>query len=187
MGISSREAESALVEKAQRGDQNSYGELVSLHYPGVLQLVYRMCGDMDLAQDAAQEAFIKAWLHLRNFEPGTSLRSWLYRIAINAALDVLRAGRKTAGADLESLSLTDPQAGPETVLVQKERHRLVQQAVLSLGESSRSILVLREYGGLSYLEIAAALDIPLGTVMSRLSYARTQLKRALLPYIKDGD
>ena len=181
MAIPHAETEAALIAKAQTGDRNAYGELVRHHHPGVVNVVYRMCGDMGLAEDAAQDAFIQAWLHLPSFRPGTSLRNWLYRIAVNAALDVIRRGPKQPFADLETLSMPDPQAGPEAVLLQKERTIAVQQAILSLTEASRAVLVLREYGGLSYQEIATALDIPLGTVMSRLNYARDRLKELLAP------
>ena len=179
MTIPQAETEAALIERAQSGDRNAYGELVRCHHPGVVNVVYRMCGDVELAEDAAQDAFIQAWLHLSTFRPGTSLRNWLYRIAVNAALDGIRRARPQA--DLETLALPDPQAGPEAALLQKERTVAVQQAISALPEASRSVLVLREYGSLSYQEIAAALDIPLGTVMSRLNYARTQLKQALAP------
>ena len=182
MVIPNAETEAALIAKAQNGNRNAYGELVRHHHPGVIKVIYRMCGDVELAQDAAQDAFIRAWLHLPTFRPGTSLRNWLYRIAINASLDVLRRDTKTADTDFESLSMPDPQAGPEAALLQKERTVAVQQAILALTEASRSVLVLREYGGLTYHEIAAALDIPLGTVMSRLNYARLQLKGSLQPY-----
>jgi RNA polymerase sigma-70 factor, ECF subfamily len=171
--------EAALIADAQKGDRNAYGELVRHHHPGVVNVVYRMCGEAELAQDAAQDAFIQAWLHLPSFRPGTSLRNWFYRIAVNAALDVLRGDTKTANNDFETLVMPDPQAGPEAALLQKERTLLVQQAILSLTEASRAVLVLREYGGLSYQEISATLDIPLGTVMSRLNYARQQLKQLL--------
>ena len=109
----------------------------------------------------------------------SSFRNWLYRIAVNAALDSLRRQRRTIDADLESLPIADPQDGPEDELLKRERTTLVRTAILSLSEASRAALVLREYGGLSYAEIALALDIPLGTVMSRLSFARKQLKEAL--------
>ena len=173
--------ETALVIRAQQGDRNAYGELVRLHHPGVVNVVYRMCGDTGLAEDAAQEAFIQAWLHLPGFRPGTSLRNWLYRIAVNAALDVIRREPKTPVADLDSLAVAEPQAGPEALYLQKERAEMVQRALLSLADTSRAVLVLREYGGLSYQEIAATLEIPLGTVMSRLNYARERLKEILVP------
>jgi RNA polymerase sigma-70 factor, ECF subfamily len=177
------ETETELILRAQHGDRHAYGELVRQHHPGVVNVVYRMCGDTELAQDAAQEAFIQAWLHLPTFRPGTSLRNWLYRIAVNAALDVIRRNTKTADNDFETLEMPDPQMGPEAALLQKERTVAVQQAILALTEASRSVLVLREYGGLSYQEIATTLDIPLGTVMSRLNYARMQLKQLLEPQL----
>ena len=182
MVIPDAETEAALITKAQSGNRNAYGELVRHHHPGVINVIYRMCGDVELAEDAAQDAFIRAWIHLPTFRPSTSLRNWLYRIAINAALDILRRDAKIAGVDFETLPTPDPQAGPEAALLQKERKVAVQQAILALTDPCRSVLVLREYGGLTYQEIATALDIPLGTVMSRLNYARIQLKRSLQPH-----
>ncbi len=173
------ETEALLITKAKNGDRNAYGDLVRCHYPYVVDVVYHMCGDAELAQDAAQEAFIRAWLHLSTFRPGTSLRNWLYRIAANAALDVLRRDFKTSETDIDSLAIPDLQAGPEAALLQKERTVAVQKAILSLTEAGRDVLVLREYSGLSYQEISTTLDIPLGTVMSRLNYARNQLKQLL--------
>jgi RNA polymerase sigma-70 factor (ECF subfamily) len=139
-----------------------------------------MCGDVELAEDAAQDAFIQAWLNLSSFRSGTSFRNWIYRIAVNAALDVLRRQPKTPLADVDSLFMADPLDGPEASFIQKERTVIVQQAIQSLTEASRAVLVLREYGGLSYQEIASTLDIPLGTVMSRLNYARDRLKELLV-------
>jgi RNA polymerase sigma-70 factor, ECF subfamily len=173
------ETEATLIEKAQNGDRNAYAELVRQHHQSVISVVYRMCGDPQLAEDAAQDAFIRAWVHLASFQSGTSLRNWLYRIAVNAALDSLRHAPQTPFAEFESLSLPDPQSGPETAFLQKERRLAVQNAISMLPESSRSVLVLREYGGLSYHEISTTLDIPLGTVMSRLNYARQRLKEIL--------
>ncbi|MCG2785292.1 MAG: sigma-70 family RNA polymerase sigma factor [Anaerolineae bacterium] len=185
MAIAQAETEAALIAKAQTGDRSAYGELVRQHHQGVIDVVYRMCGDTHLAEDAAQDAFIQAWLHLPSFRPGTSLRNWLYRIAVNAALDTLRRTPKMPFADLDTLAMPDPQAGPEAALLQKERSLAVQKAISSLPEASRAVLVLREYGGLSYQEISSALDIPLGTVMSRLNYARDRLKEILAPEFID--
>ena len=179
------ETEALLIAKAQNGDRDAFGELVRHHHPGVVNVVYRMCGDVELAEDAAQDAFIQAWLHLPSFRPGTSLRNWIYRIAVNAALDVLRREPKTPLVDLETLSMPDSSAGPEIVLLEKERALIVQRAILSLTEANRSVLTLREYGGLSYQEIAATLNIPLGTVMSRLNYARDRLKELLASQLID--
>ncbi len=172
------ESELELTTRARQGDRDAFAELVRSHYPGLVRVIFRLCGDAALAEDAAQETFIKAWLHLTAFEPGTSLKSWLYRIGVNTALDALRRGRK-APVDLEAVRAEDSSAGPEEALLQKERAKSVQAAILSLSEANRTILVLREYGGLSYAEIAAALDVPAGTVMSRLNYARNRLRELL--------
>lgn len=170
-----------LVTRAQHGDRNAFSELVTIHARGVLNVIYRMYGDEQLAEDAAQEAFIQAWLHLSSYRPQTSLRNWLYRIAVNAATDKFRKEKRILPHDIEDLHLTDERAGPESLVSQRERTVLVQKAVLSLPEASRAVLVLREYQGMSYHEIADALDIPVGTVMSRLNYARKLLKDKLEP------
>ena len=173
--------ETGLVIKAQKGDRNAFNELVCIHAQSVMNVIYRMCGDAQIAEDAAQETFIQAWLHLATFRPQASLRSWLYRIGINAAADMLRKQKRILPDDLDDLQLQDPQPGPEGLFSQQEQTVLIQKAVLSLPEASQAILVLREYEGLSYHEIADALDIPLGTVMSRLNYARKLLKNKLAP------
>jgi RNA polymerase sigma-70 factor (ECF subfamily) len=171
--------ETELVTQAQRGDRNAFGELVRIHSQGVINVVYRMCGDGQIAEEAAQEAFMQAWLHLSSYRPQTSLRNWLYRIAFNAATDILRREKRILPGDIEEMHLTDAHPGPEALLFQTERTALIQKAILSLPEASRAVLVLREYEERSYHEIADILDIPVGTVMSRLNYARKILKEKL--------
>jgi len=171
--------ETELVTGAQNGERNAFSELVCIHAQGVLNVIYRMCGDVHIAEDAAQETFIQAWLYLSSYRPQASLRNWLYRIAVNAATDMLRKQKRILPNALEDLQLKDPQLGPEALFSQGERTALVQKAVLSLPDASRAVLVLREYEGMSYHEIADALDIPIGTVMSRLNYARKLLKDKL--------
>ena len=173
--------ETELVHRAKNGERNAFSELVCIHAQGVRNVIYHMCGDAQIAEDAAQETFIQAWLHLSSYRPQTPLRNWLYRIAVNAALDMLRKEKRILPNALEDLQLSDPLPGPETVFSQGERTALVQKAVLSLPDASRAVLVLREYEGMSYHEIADALDIPVGTVMSRLNYARKLLKEKLAP------
>lgn len=177
--ITDAPSEASLIAMAQHGNRRAFGELVRRHQSGVVQVIYRMCGNIDLAQDAAQDAFIKAWLNLPDFRPGSSLRNWLYRIAVNVAIDALRREKKTTDMEIETLAIRDPQDSPEAALVRKEQAAAVQEAIQDLTEASRKVLVLREYGELSYNEIAEVLDIPMGTVMSRLNYARRQLKQSL--------
>lgn len=172
-------SEKDLVGLAQAGDRNAYGELVRRHYAGVVRVVYSMCGDVGLAEDAAQEAFIRAWVNLPNFILSAPLKSWLYRIAINAALDVLRKKPEESIEESRASMVSDQALGPESALIEKERVEVVRQAMEGLPEASRSVLVLREYGELSYQEIAKVLDIPIGTVMSRLNYARNKLRELL--------
>ncbi len=174
------DTETGLIEQAQHGDRNAFGELVRRHYQGVVLVVTRMCGDTGLAEDAAQEAFMRAWVNLPSFQPKGCLRNWLYRIAINAALDVLRHKPEETLDDEQALKMPDQAADPETALIEKERAAVLHQAVKSLPDAARAVLVLREYGGLSYQEIAGTLDVPIGTVMSRLNYARNRLREVLI-------
>jgi len=179
MGSLSAVHEMELVTQAQRGNRNAFGELVSIHSQGVINVIYRMCGDAQVAEEAAQEAFVQAWLHLASYRPQTSIRNWLYRIAVNAATDMFRKEKRILPNAIEDLPLRDSRPGPEASVSQLERIALIQKAILSLPDASRAVLVLREYEEMSYHEIAETLDIPLGTVMSRLNYARKLLKEKL--------
>ena len=172
------------VALAQQGDRQAFGELVYHYREGVINVVYRMCGDADLAEDAAQEAFIRAWQHLPRYQPRSPFRNWLYRIATNVALDVLRRERDTA--DIDAVPLAASRSNPEVAVERNERAEQVRRAVLALSPASRVVLILREYEGLSYKEIADTLDIPLGTVMSRLNYARATLRDMLRVYLEAG-
>ncbi len=176
------ETELDLITQARQGDRRAFGELVRRHREGVVNVVYRMCGDANLAEDAAQEAFIRAWQHLPSYRPRSPFRNWVYRIATNVALDALRREREKV--DIDALPLATSDEGPETTVEGRERGERVQQAVLALPPASRAVLVLREYEGLSYREIADTLGVPIGTVMSRLNYARNRLRESLAPYLE---
>lgn len=95
----SAEDESRLISRSQDGDREAFGELVRIHRKGTINVVYRMCGNASLAEDAAQTAFIRAWQHIPNYQPRSSFRSWLYRIAVNAALDMLRHEKPAVNID----------------------------------------------------------------------------------------
>jgi RNA polymerase sigma-70 factor (ECF subfamily) len=176
------ENEAELIAQAQQGDRGAFGQLVRRHRGGVINVVYRMCGDANLADEAAQEAFIRAWQHLPGYRPRSPFRNWLYRIATNAARDALR--REVGTVDIDTVSVTDSTQGPQAAVEAQELGERVQQAVLSLPPASRAVLVLREYEGLSYKEIADTLGIPMGTVMSRLNYARNLLRESLGRYVE---
>jgi RNA polymerase sigma-70 factor (ECF subfamily) len=175
--LESSELEIQWVRLAQAGDQQAYSELVRMYRDGVMRMVYRICGDMHLAEDVAQDTFLRAWQKLNMFQPRTSLRNWLYRIAANRTMDLLR--REKSATDIEELDPQDFEKSPETRILMHERLGRVQSAVLSLPFASRSVLILREYEGLSYKEISETLDIPIGTVMSRINFARQKLMTIL--------
>jgi len=173
-----------LIASAQLGDRQAFGELVRRHQDGVVNLIYRMYGDARLAEDAAQEAFVRVWQNLNNYNPQYAFRSWLYRIAANAALDTLRRERPAVELD-DELAIADKAPTPEQAAIKDERAAQVRRAIARLSEPLRLVLILREYEEFSYQEIAAALDIPTGTVMSRLNTARTQLRRELSALLEE--
>ena len=172
-----------LISEAQSGNREAFGELVRRYRAGVINIVYRMCGDAHLAEDMAQEAFLRAWQNLASYQPKAPFRNWVYRIATNATLDVFRKEKEML--DIDELSIASPSVGPETAQARAELGSRIKQAILSLPPASRVVLVLREYESLSYREIAETLEIPLGTVMSRLNFARTKLRLILAPYMEE--
>jgi RNA polymerase sigma-70 factor (ECF subfamily) len=166
-----------LVASALQGDRHAFGVLVCRYQEDLVGVVFRMCGDMGLAEETAQDAFLRAWQRLHLYKPQFPFRSWIFSIAIHLALDTLRREQETV--DVDALDLQSAHLGPEGELESKQRAEKVRQAVLALPPASRAVLVLREYQGLSYGEIAGVLGIPTGTVMSRLNYARNHLRQAL--------
>jgi RNA polymerase sigma-70 factor (ECF subfamily) len=173
-----------LIACAQQGDRQAFTELVNRHQDSIVGMTYRMCGDIRLAEDAAQEAFVRVWQNLNSYKPKYAFRSWLYRIAANAALDSLRRERPTD--ELDSLSMADPAVGPERSVEENQRVGHVRRAIAQLSEPLRMVLILREYQELSYQEIADVLQIPVGTVMSRLNSARAQLRQELLVLLEEA-
>lgn len=177
------EVEAHLILQAKQGDRNAFGELACRYYDQVIKVVYRLCGDAQIAQDATQETFIRVWAKLPSFQPRAPFRNWVYRIAINTALDILRQKpEESIENNEEMLVMAEKSPGPEAAYIQKEQVDFLQGAVRGLPEAARTVLVLREYGELSYTEIASVLEIPVGTVMSRLNYARTRLREVLQNY-----
>lgn len=166
-----------LAASALDGDRQAFTELVNRHREGVYRFIYRMVGDAQQADEAAQVAFIKAWQKLGSYKPQYSFRSWVFSIAAHAAIDDMRKEKITM--DMETMERIPAGDNPEEIAEANERAALVRNAVLELPSSSRAVLVLREYEGLNYQEIANVLGIPVGTVMSRLNYARTLLRQRL--------
>ena len=181
----------ALVARARAGDHEAFRRLVERYQARALGLARRILRDGDLARDALQEAFLKAYTHLDRFEGRSSFYTWLYRLVVNQCLDRRRRERsqRLAGwADREGFEPM-PAAGaptisgvllhPATALHRSELRHALDQAVAKLGDGARRTLLLREVDGLSYAEIAGVLGVPVGTVMSRLHYARRRVRRLL--------
>ena len=182
------ELEDNLVIQAKQGDRNAFGELVVRYYEHVIRVIYRLCGDAQIAQDATQEAFIRVWVKLPGFQPRAPFRNWVYRIAINTALDILRQKPEESIEHSEGmLIMAEKRPDPEAAYIEKEQADFLQGAVKALPEAARTVLVLREYGELSYDEIASVLEIPIGTVMSRLNYARIRLRMMLQHYRQETE
>jgi RNA polymerase sigma-70 factor, ECF subfamily len=168
--------EAAWIKEAAQGNTGAFAELVRLHRMRVLRTAFGVLGSQDEAEDVAQDVFIKVWHNLKDFQPETSFASWIYRITVNASIDVLRHRKEESGMDVEFRSLT---VKPEDQVIKRASQQRVRSAIAQLPESARTTLTLREFEQLSYKEIAEVLQIPIGTVMSRLNYARQSLKKIL--------
>ncbi|HEY4365928.1 MAG TPA: RNA polymerase sigma factor RpoE [Steroidobacteraceae bacterium] len=181
-----------LVERVQKGDRAAFDLLVRKYQHRVLKLVSRFVSDSAEAEDVAQEAFIKAYRALPAFRGDSAFYTWLYRIAINTAKNALVSNRRRP-VDF-NLDLQDPEQyerharlkesdTPEGVLLTEEIRLVVEKALEQLPEDLRTAIVLRELEGLSYEEIAEAMDCPVGTVRSRIFRAREAIDKKLKPLL----
>lgn len=176
--------EKELIARLQARDETAFEELIHLYEKKVYALCARMCGNAEDAEEAAQDAFLALWRGIDRFRQESSLSTWIYRLASNACIDLMRRKKKGAGSvslDDEELFVdaVDPAPQPHEEAERRETQRLLQEGLLSLPAEYRSILLLREIEGLSYSEISAALDLELGTVKSRISRGRTLLRNFL--------
>ena len=174
-------SDSELIAQSLRGKGSSFGTLVLRYRTVAIGVAYRICGDAALAEDVAQDAFLRIWDRLSTFRPGGNFRGWLSRIVANLTVDALRRQKPTVA--LAEIPVPSPNPGPEAVALQRERAEAVRAAIMKLPVHTRAALVLREYEGLSYREVADVLDIPLGTVKSRLNDARRRLQAELRSYV----
>ena len=177
--------EQELVRAAAGGDTEAFERLVETYENKIYTLALRMSGSPDDAGDIAQEAFLAAWRGLPAFRGEAGFATWLYRLASNAAIDYLRRQRKQRGElslDDEELGLdaVDAGPGPQDAAEGEEVRSAVAAGLGALSEGHRQVLVLRELQGLSYEEIAAVLAVDLGTMKSRISRARSALRKILL-------
>jgi RNA polymerase sigma-70 factor (ECF subfamily) len=169
------------VRRARAGDAQAFAVLVERHERMVLRTALRLLGRLDLAQDAAQDAFLRLHRHLGRFDESRELGPWLYRVVVNVCRDVARRGH---GARLVALSdaasLASPSEGArerEDAVTRDEQRRLVQAALLTLPAREREAIVLRDIEGLSSEEVARILGTSAGTVRSQVSAARLKVKR----------
>ena len=173
------------VQKVQRGDADAFETLVRRHEKKIFNLLYRWLGDYDEAADVAQEVFLAAFRAIKRFRGESSFGTWLYRIGVNHAKNrqkslQLARQRQQAGSVSEApdVSSSDPAENAE----QRERHDLVQRGLNELDSDDSLLILLHDLQEFRYEEIADTLDIPLGTVKSRLHRARQALRAKLAPY-----
>jgi RNA polymerase sigma-70 factor (ECF subfamily) len=175
--------EAALVAAAQAGDPDAFATIVRLHQRTVYGVAWGLTRNAHDADDLAQETFVRAWQALSRFRTGEPLKPWLTRIAVNLAYSLFRRRKRRPEAALEPLAEAGKQwaAGedPAEEFAEQERAVRLDAAFAELSEDHRAILVLRVVEEMSYEEIATTLEIAVGTVMSRLSRARAELRARL--------
>ena len=177
--------DAALIERSRGGESAAFGELVTRYQDRLFNTLVRVCGDVEEARDVAQEAFVK----LESFQGKSAFYTWLYRIAFNTAISHRRRRKPTASLDeardAAGVEPADPDARPEANLERAEQAAQVQAALATLSDEHRTVLVLREIDGRDYETIAQMLDVPVGTIRSRLHRARLQLKEEMGKRMKD--
>jgi RNA polymerase sigma-70 factor (ECF subfamily) len=179
--------ESRALAAAQRGDVMAFNELVLTYQTTVFNVALRTLGHPEDAADATQETFLSAYRAINEFRGG-SFKAWLLRIAVNTCYDVLRRRQRRPSTSLEVIleeggdnpRLADRQVGPERAALGSETVEMIEQALLTLPDDQRTIVVLCDIQGLSYEEAADIESIALGTVKSRLSRARARLRQFLV-------
>jgi RNA polymerase sigma-70 factor (ECF subfamily) len=190
--MAERNVDQALVERVQRGDKAAFDILVRKYQHKVVKLISRYVKDQQEVYDVSQEAFIKAYRALPNFRGDSAFYTWMYRIAINTAKNYLVAqGRRLPNVDIEAQdaeqfegeSALKEYATPESMLRRDEIQETVFRTIENLPEDLRTAIMLREIEGLSYEEIAEAMDCPVGTVRSRIFRAREAIDKTLRPLI----
>ena len=181
----------ALVERCQRGEVAAFEPLVEKYRERAWRLAYNYLRDREEAQDVAQEAFIRAWQALPSFRGQSAFYTWLFRIVVNVAADRARQraargrafGTERVPEEEWDRAMLDQGAGPDDTAARAEERERIERALQTLPERHRTIIMLSDLQGLSYREIAEVLDIPMGTVMSRLHNARKRLRDVLGPLL----
>ena len=187
--LESREEDIQMVLAVREGDTTAYRGLVEKYQERVYHMVYGMLRNQEDARDITQDAFVKAYDNLQKFRLESSFYTWIYRIARNLTIDYLRKRKRRPETEFdEQVATRDErggideshvQEGPGRTLERKRLYARIMSAMQQLPEDQREVVLLRELEGLSYKEIAEAMEIPEGTVMSRLYYARKKLQKLL--------
>jgi len=186
--------EKVLVDRARRGDLRSYDELVKRYQERIYATIYHMTSNHEDANDLAQESFVKAFQALKSFKGGSSFYTWLYRIAVNKTINFLKQRKNRQHMSLNDLDFNaehDPDLvalisdkTPRRAAGLTELQEKLNAALLKLSDSHRMAVVLHDVQGLSHEEIAKIMRCNIGTVRSRLFYARQQLQALLADYVK---
>jgi RNA polymerase sigma-70 factor (ECF subfamily) len=181
-------SESALVERCRSGDETAAAEIVRQHQHMVMQLAINLLGDREEALDLSQEVFLRVFRTIHRFRGQSSLKTWIYRIAINQARNRHRFWKRRRRSDQVSLDqhveahgelASDLESTPDRLLAQKELATRLRRALDHLPFEQRTVVILREIDGLSYDEIAYSLGLAVGTVKSRLTRGRQALREEL--------
>jgi len=191
--MSETQVDQLLVERVQKGDKFAFDLLINKYQHRIISLVTRYVHDHAEAQDVAQEAFIKAYRAIGNFRGDSAFYTWLYRIAINTAKNWLVAQkRRPPASDIDAVdaeqydidSRLKDKGTPENELLREEIKETVYSTIEQLPEDLRTAIVLREMEGMSYEEIAATMECPIGTVRSRIFRAREAIDEKLRPLVE---
>jgi RNA polymerase sigma-70 factor (ECF subfamily) len=188
------EHESELVTRARKGDLAAYDELIKRYQERIYATIYHMTSNHEDANDLAQESFIKAFQALKSFKGGSSFYTWLYRIAVNKTINFLKQRKNRQAMSLNDIDF-QAEHDPDLVALVSEKtprreaglselQEKLNEALLKLSEPHRLVVVLHDVQGQSHEEIAKVMDCNIGTVRSRLFYARQQLQSYLSDYLK---
>jgi len=180
-----------LIERAQKGDRNALDSLIRKHERRAYQYAFRLTSNAEEAGDVVADAFVRVYSALQNFKGQSAFTTWLYRILTNCYLDLRKKEKTRQTASLDSTLMTsegeverqieDDSLTPHELFERGERERAVQDAVAELPEYQRAMIVMYHAESMAYEEIAEALDLPIGTVKSRLNRARLSLRQLLVP------
>jgi RNA polymerase sigma-70 factor (ECF subfamily) len=178
-----------LIDEALAGQSVAFGHLVTKYQDRLYNALIHVIGSAEEAQDVVQDAFVQAFLKLESFHRSAAFYTWLYRIAFNLAISRFRKTRPTVSVDrareLSGVELASRDAPPTERLERQERAAQVRAALAVLDENHRAVLVLREIDGCPYESIAEILDLPIGTVRSRLHRARMELRELLKGVVQE--